>query len=1143
MSQSIDNLRQRLVPVTTDTLRLDTLSVIPGSVLIQDRAQQIIDYDQYEITPAQSLFYWRQAPDADTVIIHYRVFPYNFTETQQHKDTSMMEQQYGSGYIFHYGKQKGGREGYSDIDWNGSLSRGVSFGNNQDVTVNSNMNLQVSGMVTPEIEIMGAITDKDIPIQPEGNTQQIQDFDQVYLQFRKGNSKLRTGDIELHRPPSYFMNFSKRVMGAKFATEYEVGEQKGMNSQAALSVSKGKYARNKFRGREGNQGPYRLEGNDGESHIIVLANSERVYIDGKLMERGEENDYVIDYNLGEITFTPNQQITEDDRIIVEFEYAVRNYLRTLTHLQQGYTDDKWNVQFNMYAEQDHKNQTQQTLDEKAKQKMRSVGDSLSEAITSGAREDTSYKPDAVQYYRTDTVVDGIRYDSVYVFTETPREDLYQVRFTYVKAGNGNYVIDQGKVTNGRVYKWVAPKNGQPQGSYAPVIQQVTPKKQHMYSLGADYQISNSSQASVELAVSNHDKNTFSDKHEADDKGYASKIGYQKTFDLEPDEKKGWQAQTQVDYEHVNKSFTPLERYRPVEFTRDWNLPNQSGFGEDIARVQTSLQKPQRLKADYAFTAFLRDTAYTGLKNEFHTDFHYQGFDLGGGGSLLESETPQEETQFFRPNLEVSQWLPLFQGVQLGAAGKRERNEITKGPQDTLSHRSFSFDIWEVFAKSSDSVDYPYLIKFRQRRNKHPALQQFRLSNVRNTFSIENSILTNPYSRLRWNVTYREFHVKDSAHSESPPDRGLIGRGEYNGAFWEGVVRLNTLYEIGQGQEQKRQFSYQEVPEGQGYYTWIDRNDDGRKQQDEFEKAFFNDQAKYVRVLLPTNEFQKTHTLKFNQSVNLSPRPLLDQSSSFQQFLGRFSSLSYYRMSRKVLETAQVSRFNPFATDITDTSLISLNTNLKNTLYYNRMGGRFGMDFTWKFSKNKLFLVNGARSKVLQEKKVSMRWNLSESITLRSEVQQGQRNNSSFTPAQNYQIQFEEVAPEISYYYETDFRISLNYKYAFKKNNIRLPELPTGEEKMVSHDVGTEFRYTEWANDDISASFNYVLIGFAPQEQTNSPAAFNMLEGLNPGNNAIWNISWQRQLGEQMEMQLNYEGRTSENTKVIHLGRAEVRYIF
>ena len=136
-----------------------------------------------------------------------------------------------------------------------------------------------------------------------------------------------------------------------------------------------------------------------------------------------------------------------------------------------------------------------------------------------------------------------------------------------------------------------------------------------------------------------------------------------------------------------------------------------------------------------------------------------------------------------------------------------------------------------------------------------------MTNVSRARSVGGEVLlaSGKNQKLNILVNYRELKVNDAILIDQAPENTLLGRVDYELKLFKNTITWNTFYEIGSGLEQRREFQYIKVPDGQGIYTWIDYNGDNVKDLNEFEIAQYADQAGYIRVFTPSNDYIKTYS--------------------------------------------------------------------------------------------------------------------------------------------------------------------------------------------------------------------------------------------------------------------------------------------
>ncbi|MBK0381493.1 hypothetical protein I5M32_00850 [Pedobacter sp. SD-b] len=1115
-----------------DSLVLDSLSIIPNTLKITE-GFLIIDKKNYQINYASTLLLWKNKPKADSVTVQYQTFPILFSKKQFNKDPKIIEEVVIGKNPFTYSapKEEGSIFGFEGFQKSGSISRGIGFGNNQNLAVNSNLVLQLSGKLNNDIEILAAISDDNIPIQPDGNTQQINDFDKVFIQLKRKGTTLIAGDYELRRPDSYFTNYYKRTQGALFSNDFKDKKGNQYSTAFAAAVAKGRSARNQFNGIEGNQGPYRLQGNNGEQFIIILSGTERVYIDGVLLLRGQENDYVMDYNTAELTFTSKRLITQNARIVVEFEYSDKVFARSLYNLNQGFKSKKIKIGFNYYSEQDNPNKPLlQSLNNQQKQFLSGIGNQINQAVFPNI-DSVGFNGNEILYKKVDTL--GAK--AVYVYSTNPNQAKFRVGFTYVGPNAGNYSINTNAQANGRVYVFVPPINGVLQGDYAPVTLLVTPKKQQLITLNADYKIGKKTNIFSEIGFSDNDVNLYSDIGNSQNKGIAYKLIFEDQRNLKGNDSTGLKLKSSLSYEYVNQQFKPLERYRPVEFDRDFNLngANLAAADEYWTTLNFKLYKNDLKQISYTFSNFNRGSSYNGIQQGLATAYQYKKYRLAYTGSLLNSKTNLLEGTYYKNNLAFSK---IFKNTEAGLAYREENNQTNELAAGQLSLQSFAFREYEGFYKSADTAKNGFLLMFNQRFDDLPIAKKLNAFSKAETYTGKLIINKTANSNLAINASYRTLKYLNN-DTLKQNEETLLGRVDYNFTALKGFINLQSFYELGTGQEPKREFVYLEVAAAQGIYSWNDYNKNGIKELNEFEVSKYPDQAKYIKIYIPNNQFVRSNFTNINQTLTLNPAIVLkNKKGKTAKFISKFSNISSLRIDKKVLAGNGIL-FNPYQTNIKESNLISLNSFIRNTVFYNRSNPVFGFDVSLQKLGSKLLLTNGFDSRNTEEQSLRIRWNFIRKSNFNVSFNKGIKDFSSqlFTE-RNYHINYLELQPEFGYQFNTNFKTTFLLDLKNQKN-----EIAFGGEKTFNTKIGSELRYNILKKGTVTAQFNFINNSF--EGANNTSIAYELLEGLQPGKNLTWSAGFQRTIANGIQLNFTYEGRKSNDVKTIHTGGLQVRAYF
>ena len=467
------------------------------------------------------------------------------------------------------------------------------------------------------------------------------------------------------------------------------------------------------------------------------------------------------------------------------------------------------------------------------------------------------------------------------------------------------------------------------------------------------------------------------------------------------------------------------------------------------------------------------------------------------------------------------------GAKLAFEDNEQRDILTQ----TLTPLSQKFKSYELFVGVGDSTKVFAEIGYKNRVNDSIRNNELQKVNTSNTFYLDSRLVQNKNTNLSLYANYRTLKSKDS---DVENERSINSRLQFNQKLFKQIVQWNTIFETNSGTLPQQDFTYVEVEAGQGTYTWIDYNENGIQELEEFEIAQFQDQGKYIRVLLPNRVFIKTHQNRLSQTLTINPSQWAVSERKSKKFWSHFYNQTSYLIDRKIKRDGNSFDLNPFKSS--EANQLGLQLNFRNVLFFNRGKQRYTTSYTYLDNTTRNILSIGFIENGLKSHQFNFNHKIAESwlINILSSFNANESISENFA-SKNYNFEETLLNPKLSYLFNDNSSFDIFYQYADKDNTIG------SLESLKQQKYGVLFTLASSQKSAINGEFNYFSNTF--NGNPNTPVAYQMLEGLQPGKNFTWTLLAQKKLTTFLDLNLSYFGRKTETSKTIHTGSVQLKAYF
>ncbi|MFP4547438.1 MAG: hypothetical protein ACLFQM_04855 [Fidelibacterota bacterium] len=972
----------------------------------------------------------------------------------------------------------------------GSLYRGVSLASESGASIQSGLNLELRGKITDDMFITGALSDQNIPIQPEGNTQSLNEIDKVFINLEMDNENIIFGDYNLDMGDGKYGTYQRKLQGI-------YGQSKRRNTDIILggAVSKGEFTTNRFNGEEGNQGPYQLTGKEGETAIIVLAGTETVWIDGRQLTRGENHDYTIDYSTGEISFTARQLITSDSRVTVDFQYSNLVYQKNIWYSGSSvdFADDRVKVSAAFIKEADDKNNPIEfEFNADDRQLLKTIGDDVKAGYKS------TITPDSNGVY--------ILEDSILVYQGPGAGTHSAVFYNVGKKGRYRKIYEANRF----YFQWVdkndptLPENLKTEAVYLPAKPVKLPKDQQLYHVVTEIQATKNLYVSSEFAQSNLDMNTFSSIDDSDNRGHAFNLD----IDWAGTETSLGKVRLNATYNQETERFNPIDRNHVVEYARKWDIDSDSTQGARSLESLINYSLKNNVSVDFSAATFDKEN-FSSNRYKLSGRFHFK--------ALQSSEFYEEKIT----SVDNRQWLRRKASVRFDVFNLSPYSTIyyEKKDQARTYFQNFQFLEQSYGLESDNTNKFQWRIEKNYRHDESDDTTGWATKSKGENLKL--SALINDWKTLSSKMTFANRKKKYAASQNLPDVDFSIMAVELRQNPRTLPFSWETNMKVEKEQSVKKEKLYYYVGEGKGQYRY----------DSTYAEYVPHAQGAYLLRIIPSAI--KTPVTNIENDLRLRFNGYRLKNS----ILKGFSLMSQIRLKQELNSQNNALQQWSWHSSATDTTQAFFYRLISNDLNYRIPRRRINIKLHYRTSLQKSQLdVRGAENSEIEELSCQYRGPFFARVKLQSELAfKETRRISFFNDLRNRDI--------------LSVQATNNFTYNFNRNHLVICEFTLSKDRqddknkkieafLTGLELAYEIKILKKGRWKFFTEYNNVTT--SPETST---IPWEMCDGNQVGNTFGIGTSTEYKIGKYLSVRGNYESRREPYLGIYHRGNVEIRAMF